>query len=309
MIEQILFSFGAALLIGLVVEGVRENIIVAVFGGAADTTGIHAAITDTGASQSITSGIKNPPFDTRISATAGGTGADIGAIQIVIIGKDTAGNALTESLPIFTANTAATKIGSKVFRTITSITVPAHDGTGATTAIGYDGAPKVATAAGVHAAVTDNGSEQTITTGFADMDVPRTVTATSGGTGTDIKAIQVVVSGFDSEGIAMSETLPIFTVNSATTVVGAKAFKRVTQVVIPAHDGTAATTAIGFSDIIGLGVRKKRKTILSAFLAEVLEGTAPAELFDATNLYGNTFDLNSALNSTKVKIEFVSTNQ
>jgi hypothetical protein len=39
-------------------------------------------------------------------------------------------------LPVFTENTATTVNGSLYFSRITSFTIPAHDGTGATTALG-----------------------------------------------------------------------------------------------------------------------------------------------------------------------------
>lgn len=312
MIEFIsLLGIGAALaFIGLaVIEGAREVTYVDVIGGAADNAGIRAAHTDTGAQVVFTSALVNPPFPTRISATAGGTGNDIKNIQVTIVGTDPAGNAVTEALPAFSSNTAATKTGVKVFSTITSITIPAHDGTGATTAIGYGGAPKVATAAGIHAAVTDNGSEQTITTVFIQPDTPRNISATSGGTGTDIKAIQVTVNGTNEFDEVITEVLPIFTVNSATTVVGAKAFKTVTSVVIPAHDGNGATTAFGFVEVLGLTRERSRKTVKAAYLAEVLEGTAATEKAHATQIENNTVDLNSALNSTQVKVEYTSANQ
>ena len=312
MNEFILLLGAGALLafVGLaVIEGAREVTYVDVIGGAANTTGIRAAVTDTGVQQVITTGLVNPPFPTRISATAGGTAGDIKAIQVVIAGLDPAGVAITESLPAFTVNTAGTKIGTKVFSTITSITIPAHDGTGATTAIGIDGAPAVANAAGILAAVTDDGTEQTITTGFIQPDTPRNVSATSGGTAGDIKAIQVTVNGTNESDEVIQEVLPVFTVNSATTVVGAKAFKTITSVVIPAHDGTGATTAFGFVEVLGLTRLRSRKTIKAAYLAEALEGTAATEVASATAIESNTADLNTALNGTQVKVEYTSADQ
>lgn len=310
MLEVFLLKLLLTIIVGLaVIEGARELVVIDIFGGALNTTAVHAAVTDNGASQTIDSALANPPFDTRITATAGGTAGDIKAIQPIITGTSPDGVALVETLPAFTVNTAGTVTSVGVFRTVTSITLPAHDGTGATTSFGYDGAPLAAVAAGVHAAHTDTGAEVELTTGISQLDVPRNITGTTGGTATDIKAIQVTIEGEDAEGNVITEVLPVFTVNTATTVLGAKAFKRVTKITIPAHDGTGATTAIGYGDVLGLTRRKKRKTVFSAFLAEVLEGTAPAELFDAVNLSGNTIDLNSALDGTKVKVEYATTEQ
>ena len=289
-----------------VIEAARR-ILTLVFGGAASTTAIHAAVTDNGAQQVITAGISGPAFASRITATAGGTAADIKAIQVTIAGTDPAGNAITEALPAFTVNNAGTVTGSKVFATVTSITIPAHDGTGATTAIGIGGSPKVATTNGILAAVTDTGVQQVITTGIIQPDVPRGIGATAGGTAGDIKAIQVIVAGTDAEDVAITETLPAFTVDTAGSVVGTKAFKTVTSITIPAHDGNGATTAIGFTDVVGIGLRLARNSVKSAYLAEVLEGTAPTVVVDAATLSENTFDLNSALNSTQVKLEVIPT--
>lgn len=289
-----------------IIEAARR-VLTLVFGGAASAAAIHAAVTDTGAQQVITTGISGPAFPSRISATAGGTAGDIKAIQVTIGGTDPSGAAITESLPAFDVNTAGTKTGSKVFATVNSITIPAHDGTGATTAIGIGGAPAVASTTGIHAAVTDTGAQVVVTTGIIQPDVPRALSATAGGTAADIKAIQVIIAGTDAEDVAITETLPAFTVNTAGDVVGTKAFKTITSITIPAHDGLGATTAVGFTDVLGIGLRLARKSVKSAYLAEVIEGTAPTVVVDAATLSENTFDLNTALNSTQVKLEVIPT--
>lgn len=103
----------------------------------ADTDGVLAAVTDTGAQQVITTGLTSPDVPRNITATAGGTEADIKAIQVIVAGTNFAGEAITETLPAFTVNAAGTVTGSKAFATVTSVTIPAHDDTGATTAIGW----------------------------------------------------------------------------------------------------------------------------------------------------------------------------
>ena len=157
----------------------------------------------------------------------------------------------------------------------------------------------------VHAAVTDNGAQQVVTTGINGPQVPARITATAGGTAGDIKAIQVIIAGTDPVGTAITETLDAFTVNTPGTVTGLKVFKTVTSITIPAHDGTGATTAIGFSDVLGLNHRLSRKSVKSAYLDAVLEGTAPTVVVNATDIESNTVDLNSALNSVPVVVEFV----
>lgn len=160
-----------------------------------------------------------------------------------------------------------------------------------------------ASTTGVHAAVTDTGSQQVVTTGITNPPCPRNVTATAGGTATDIKAIQVIIAGTNELDEAITETLPAFTVDTAGTVLGSKAFKTVTSITIPAHDGTGATTAIGFGDKLGLPYYlPDGNTVLQTALGGTKEGTAPTVVADADEIEKNTCDLNSALNGTVVDV-------
>lgn len=180
----------------------------------------------------------------------------------------------------------------------------AKDGTGQRVRTVSLGSPAAASTTGVHAAVTDNGAPQVITTGITQPSSPRAVTATAGGTAADVKAIQVIVAGTNAQGDAITETLPAFTVNTTGTVTGTKAFKTITSITIPAHDGTGATTAIGTTEVLGLGYLLSRNTVIAAFLAGVKEGTAPTVVTSATVLEANTVDLNSSLAGTEVLVDF-----
>lgn len=157
-----------------------------------------------------------------------------------------------------------------------------------------------ASATGVHAAVTDTGVAQTVTTGITNPGVPRNISATSGGVAGDIKDVQVIITGTDMEDAVITETLPVFTENSATTVVGSKAFKTVTSIYLPVHDGTGATVSIGWGDKIGLPFKKAVHFSLGEFLNNVKESTAATFAASATVLSSNTMDLHSALNGTAV---------
>jgi hypothetical protein len=162
-----------------------------------------------------------------------------------------------------------------------------------------------ASTTGVKTAVTSNGTTQTITTGITNPAVPRVLTATAGGTSTDIKAIQVVITGTNYNGDVITETLPAFTVDTAGTVTGTKAFKTVTQIVIPAHDGNGATTAVGFSEILGLPFKLQHNGHMASYLNNVREATAPTVAFSLTNLENNTIKLNSSLNGSSVESHMV----
>ncbi|PYS48282.1 MAG: hypothetical protein DMF68_13635 [Acidobacteria bacterium] len=168
------------------------------------------------------------------------------------------------------------------------------------------GSPAASSATAIHAAVADNGAQQTISTGITNPDVPRNVTATTTGTGANVTAVQVVVNGTDAEGKAISETLPAFTAGANGTVVGSKAFATITSIVIPAN-GTGVSTAIGTGSKLGLGTRLKRDTINQAYLNGVREATRPTVAVDAVNLSGNTVQLNSALNGSPVVVDYFAT--
>jgi len=104
---------------------------------AAATAAGNAVTLGTGAQQEITTNITNPPAPRNITATAGGTAGDIKAIQVTVEGTDMLDEAIREVLPAFTVDIAGTVVGAKAFKTLTKATIPAHSGTGATTAIGF----------------------------------------------------------------------------------------------------------------------------------------------------------------------------
>jgi hypothetical protein len=149
------------------------------------------------------------------------------------------------------------------------------------------------------------GENDVITTGITNPSVPRNITATTDGTAGDIKAVQVIVEGTNYADEVITETLPIFTVNTKTTVEGSKAFKTVTKVTIPPHDGTGATTSIGFGEKLGLPYKLEHNTVLASYKDNVLEGTAATVAVSTTAIEGNTIDLNSALNSKAVDVYLI----
>ena len=166
------------------------------------------------------------------------------------------------------------------------------------------GSPAITSNTSVHAAITDTGSPQTVTTGITNPDVVRNINATAGGTTADIKAIQVVVHGTNLSGDVISETLPVFTVNTAGTVSGSKAFKTVTSVVIPAHDGTSATTSFGYGSVVGLGVLLATDSVVNAYLNSVREATRPTVKLSATAIESNTASLASSLDGNAVLVDY-----
>lgn len=140
------------------------------------------------------------------------------------------------------------------------------------------------------------------TSGFTQPTCAKNITATAGGTATDIKAVQVIVEGLDMNGDVISETLPAFTVDTAGSVTGSKAFASITKVTVPAMDGAGATVSIGYGEKLGLPYKLAHNTVIVAFENNTKEATAPTVAVDATNLCSNTVDLNTALQGRVVDV-------
>lgn len=147
---------------------------------------------------------------------------------------------------------------------------------------------------------TASGAATVKTTGFTQPAVPKNLTASTDGTAADIKAVQVIVEGTNYLDEVITETLPVFTENTKTTVVGNKAFKTVTKVTVPAMDGDLATVSIGVGEKLGLPYKLTHNTLIKTFLGNALEGTAATITVSATAIESNTIDLNSSLNGSVV---------
>lgn len=163
-----------------------------------------------------------------------------------------------------------------------------------------------ASTTGIHAAVNGaSGAAVEVTTGFTQPSCPKNVTATAGGTAGDIKATQIIVEGHDIAGAVISETLPAFTVDTAGTVTGSKIFADITKYTIPIQDGNGATFALGFGEKLGLPFKLAHNTNLASYKGGTKEGTAATVAVDASNFYGNSIDLNSALDGNIVDAYFI----
>lgn len=143
-----------------------------------------------------------------------------------------------------------------------------------------------------------------VATRILDYGAPRNITATPAGTTANVTAVQVIVQGIDFAGKVITETLPAFTAGAATAVAGAKAFKRIDKITIPAN-GTSVTTKVGFGSLLGLPLRSINNTVLSAFLNGTKETTAPTVAVSGTSLANNTISLASTLDGHQVDVYLV----
>ncbi|HCT63746.1 MAG TPA: hypothetical protein DIC60_00430 [Lachnospiraceae bacterium] len=82
-------------------------------------------------------GFTNPSCPKNLTVTCGGVDADVKAVQVVIEGTNYADEIISETFPAFTVNAFSTEIGSKAFKTVTKVTVPAMDGAGVTIHVGH----------------------------------------------------------------------------------------------------------------------------------------------------------------------------
>lgn len=102
---------------------------------AGTTTAILAATAGASTPQTITTNITQPDLPRVISLTIGGSAAGVQSSSILVNGMNFEGKPITETFNV-PAGTTGTINGTKAFRTITSVVIPAQVGTSATFAIG-----------------------------------------------------------------------------------------------------------------------------------------------------------------------------
>lgn len=154
------------------------------------------------------------------------------------------------------------------------------------------------------ATATSNTVVTTVTTFLAQPDVPRSISATPGGTTTDVPEGDITVTGTDISDAVITDVIT-FAANATTVISTAKAFKTVTEIEFPVQDGAGATYTVGVSDKLGLPDKLAVDTVTQAYLAGVRESTRPTVTVSSTVLSLNTVDLNSALNSTAVLVDYL----
>jgi len=156
---------------------------------------------------------------------------------------------------------------------------------------------------GVLQAVTDDESEQTIAAAdLTNPPCPRNITVTAGGTAGDIAAVSITVRGL-RQGKPIEEEIGPFTVNTTGTIAGSKIFDRVTEVVIPAHDGTGATTSVGFGELLGLPHPSPYPHIIAAYKNAIVDSSATLTV--SSNLEGNYLDLSTNLSGVPVSLIYL----
>ena len=146
-------------------------------------------------------------------------------------------------------------------------------------------------------------ADTTVVTAFvAQPAVPRNVTVK--GNAAAVTG-NVVIEGTNVEGAPISETIAL---NAANLVAGNKAFATVTRITLPTYaSADTERVRVGLGAKLGLPVRLSRNTVLRAFRANVLEGTAPTVVVSASAIESNTVTLNSALNGSEIIVDLYET--
>jgi hypothetical protein len=283
----------------------------------ADTDGVHAAVactTPAVAASAVVKAASSEDDKLTIAAPAAlGAAPNALSVSLVTAEDDTlavTGDDETGVITIALANATASKnAAAAVQAAIRALEDVAGIDVSEFTCTAAGNWDTAAVATGEEEAIAFDGGQtaapDVITTGITQPSVPRNITATVGGTATDIAAVQVTIEGTNYANEPISEKLDAFTANTAGTVTGDKAFKTVTKITIPAHDGTGATTAIGFGEKLGLPFELAHNTVLAVYKDNVLEAEAPTVTTSATNIEDNTIDLNSALNSKVVDVYLI----
>lgn len=152
----------------------------------------------------------------------------------------------------------------------------------------------------VHAAIALAADAKDVTTAITNPSVPRNIIVKGNAEG---NAGDVVITGTNYVDEAITETIAL---NGLTAAAGAKAFKTVTKISLPAetHVGTD-TVSIGTGEILGLPYLLTHNTVLAAYLDNAKQGTAPTVAVSASAIESNTIDLDSALNSKIVDIYLI----
>jgi hypothetical protein len=104
---------------------------------AASATALKALTATSGSVVTTLVPTTQPDFARVISVTPGGTTGDVKTCSVTVTGTNIRGEAIAEALA-FTANDTLKQVTLKAFKTVTSVSIPAQDGAGATFSIGVE---------------------------------------------------------------------------------------------------------------------------------------------------------------------------
>lgn len=158
----------------------------------------------------------------------------------------------------------------------------------------YQFTPSTIDADGVHGAIVLPATDTlAVTTEITDPDVPRALSVVGNAAGI---TGNVVISGKNAAGKAISDTLVL---NGTTTVEGAKAFKTVDSITVPARNAESNSITVGWTKKFGLPHKVYNPACLLVKLFNEAADTGSLAV-DNDELEKNIFSLNGAPNGAKV---------
>lgn len=171
--------------------------------------------------------------------------------------------------------------------------------------LSWTAAQAAAPAVEVHAAITSNGSTTVTTTaGIAALSCPRNIVITPGGTTASVKGVAITVYGTNINNEAISEAI-LMTENGTDAVVGSKAFKTVTSIVIPAQDGAGATFAFATGSKLGLPFKLASNQVIMAKFGAAHDSALPTVAVSSTAVESNTVTFATTLDGTALELYLV----
>jgi hypothetical protein len=270
---------------------------------AAATSDAIKTITLGAAAQTITTGITNPDYP-RALAVAGNAAGIAG--NVVIAGTNYAGEAITDTIAL---DGTTSKPGTKAFKTVTSITVPAQT---------HTPAQQVETATIVGTITQEGTATVTVTSELYEepvvMHVPVAVDDDASAVAEKIRAYiepiledKFAVSG-EGASVVLTAVAPAANDDTLNIAFTNGTCEGLTPDAI--SDNTTAGVAadivtIGTTDILGLPYKLAHNTVLEAYLNNVKQAVAPTVTVSATALESNTVDLATALNGNAVDVYLI----
>jgi hypothetical protein len=154
----------------------------------------------------------------------------------------------------------------------------------------------VASNVAIHADITlADGDTTEVITNITNPDIPRALRVKGNAAGI---AGDVVIEGTNYNGDAITETI---IAADAGIVEGAKAFKTVTKITVPARTAEGDKISVGFNEKLGLPYKLTHNTVIATYLDNVAEA-APTVVTDVDEIEKNTVDLVTALSGVVVDI-------
>jgi len=256
------------------IQGVDADGLVTTIASAASIVTVTGALFNGVLAPQSTSPVIKSPKRVTITVAGSGTPSDWIGGAIVITGVDVDGAALVETVTAAAGAGVTTSAG--YFAGVTSIVIPAQTDTGASYTIG------VAADAGCIASGSSSASAQLLDAnsefnrariGNRVMDNPRALSVVLS-SHANWDATTMVVHGLDAQLQPLSENFTIPN-NGNTTLTGAKYFKQVTRVEIPAQSGTSGTFTIGIVDTtVGLERTLENGVIATVGIKELTRADA-----------------------------------